>query len=49
MAFCDGHAIIKKWMDPKVLKWNTTTHGVAAGQNPASDLDWLMRATTAHR
>jgi len=49
MAFCDGHAIIKKWMDPTVLKWNTTTHGVAAGQTPASDLDWLLSATTAHR
>ncbi|MGA2244230.1 MAG: DUF1559 domain-containing protein [Verrucomicrobiota bacterium] len=49
MAFCDGHAIIKKWLDSTVLNWNTTTHGVAAGQNPASDLDWLLNVTTAHK
>jgi prepilin-type processing-associated H-X9-DG protein len=47
--FCDGHAIIKKWMDPTVLHWNTTTHGQAAGQNPPADLNWLLAATTYYQ
>jgi prepilin-type N-terminal cleavage/methylation domain-containing protein/prepilin-type processing-associated H-X9-DG protein len=50
MAFCDGHAIIKRWMDPTVINWTHTDHnGYAAGQNPASDLDWLLSVTTAHK
>jgi len=49
ISFCDGHAIIKKWLDPSVLSWNHTDHpGYSAGQNPASDLNWLLSVTTAH-
>ena len=48
ISFCDGHAIIKKWLDPTVLNWNHTDHpGYAAGQNPPADLDWLLGVTTA--
>jgi prepilin-type N-terminal cleavage/methylation domain-containing protein/prepilin-type processing-associated H-X9-DG protein len=49
MAFCDGHAIIKKWHDSTVLNWKYTDHGGhSPGQTPATDLDWLLAATTAH-
>ena len=48
--FCDGHAIIKKWLDGTVLSWNypqgSGSH--AAGQYPAGDLDWLLGVTTHH-
>jgi len=49
MAFCDGHAIIKKWHDSTVLNWKYTDHsGHNPGQTPATDLNWLLDSTTAH-
>ncbi|HXB60838.1 MAG TPA: prepilin-type N-terminal cleavage/methylation domain-containing protein [Candidatus Acidoferrales bacterium] len=50
MAFCDGHAIIKRWRDPTVLNWNTTSHaGQTPGQTPDTDLTWLLMQTTAYK
>jgi prepilin-type N-terminal cleavage/methylation domain-containing protein len=48
--FCDGHAIIRKWMDPTVLNW---TYGQGGGpyssqQSGQADLNWLLAATTVH-
>jgi len=49
IAFCDGHAVIKKWRDPTVLEWDWTTHnGNPAATTPSSDLNWLLEQTTAH-
>jgi len=45
IAFCDGHAIIKKWLDPGVRTFNGGQgHAQFASSGP--DLDWLMAATT---
>jgi len=50
MAFCDGHAIIKKWKDPTVLNWMHLDHnGYSAATTPVSDLNWLLNQTTAHK
>lgn len=50
LSFADGHAIIRKWSDPVVLK------GLFAGpigtmpqQNPPTDLQWLQAHSTALR
>jgi prepilin-type N-terminal cleavage/methylation domain-containing protein/prepilin-type processing-associated H-X9-DG protein len=51
MAFCDGHAIIHKWLDPVVIHWTHLDHpGYAAGQpnNANSDLNWLLAQSTVH-
>ena len=49
--FCDGHAIIKKWMDSTVRNWNYPQGSGAhlAGQVPAGDLNWLLNVTTFHQ
>lgn len=49
--FCDGHAIIRKWVDPTVLNWNYAQNSGAhaAGQNPPGDLNWLLNVTTCHQ
>jgi prepilin-type N-terminal cleavage/methylation domain-containing protein/prepilin-type processing-associated H-X9-DG protein len=50
IAFCDGHAIIKRWRDPTVLNWATISHaGNDADQSPPSDLLWLLLQTTAYK
>jgi prepilin-type N-terminal cleavage/methylation domain-containing protein len=48
--FCDGHAIIRKWLDPGVANANASTAYQGHPQIPASggDLDWLLSATTSH-
>jgi prepilin-type processing-associated H-X9-DG protein len=49
--FCDGHAIIKKWMDPTVRNWNYPqgSGAHAAVQFPPADLNWLLGVTTFHQ
>jgi len=50
LSFGDGHAQIRKWTDPVVLKWK-----LAASLNPTTatpprtDLEWLLARTTAHK
>jgi prepilin-type N-terminal cleavage/methylation domain-containing protein len=48
MNFCDGHAIIKKWLDGGVVNANASTasQGHAAIPATGGDLDWLLSATT---
>jgi prepilin-type N-terminal cleavage/methylation domain-containing protein len=48
--FCDGHAIIKKWLDPGVENANASTasQGHAAITSSGGDLNWLMSLTTSH-
>jgi prepilin-type N-terminal cleavage/methylation domain-containing protein/prepilin-type processing-associated H-X9-DG protein len=53
ISFCDGHAIIKKWLDSTVLKWTYSAHSqtyqaAAPGNNPDADINWLLNATTFH-
>ena len=48
IAFCDGHAQIRRWSDPTVLSWNHTATGTLfPAQNPL-DILWLIQLTTAH-
>jgi prepilin-type N-terminal cleavage/methylation domain-containing protein/prepilin-type processing-associated H-X9-DG protein len=50
IAFCDGHAIIKRWRDPTVLNCASTLHPIGnADQNPPSDLLRLLLQTTAYK
>jgi prepilin-type N-terminal cleavage/methylation domain-containing protein len=48
--FCDGHAIIKKWMDATVTTWNYPQGSGShqASQVPPTDLNWLLGVTTIH-
>jgi len=49
MAFCDGHAIIKKWRDATVLTWTITDNSgtpESPGPDKNADLDWLLNVTT---
>ena len=48
ISFADGHAELKKWRDPVILK-QTSALFSAAGKNPATDLRWLAdRSTTSN-
>jgi len=46
--FCDGHAIIKKWLDPGVVNSNAG-QGHAAIPSKGYDLDWLLSCTTFYQ
>jgi len=50
ISFCDGHAVIHKWTDPKVLH-NTTENPSSGAATPATpgypDYAWLCRISTA--
>jgi prepilin-type N-terminal cleavage/methylation domain-containing protein len=49
--FCDGHAIIRKWLDPGVENANASTasQGHAAIPSSGGDLNWLMRCITFYQ
>lgn len=48
IAFADGHAQIRKWMDPAIYSF-TGASAVPPGQTPPTDLSWLQSASTAAR
>lgn len=50
ISFADGHAIIHKWTDPKVLAYDTenSSNGSATPATPGTpDYSWICRASTA--
>jgi len=47
IAFCDGHAQVRKWTDGTVLGWNVAATGAPHGTLSA-DLNWLLSMTTVH-
>jgi prepilin-type N-terminal cleavage/methylation domain-containing protein/prepilin-type processing-associated H-X9-DG protein len=47
IAFCDGHAIIRKWRDPTVLNWTYSASLTPRGTLTA-DLIYFRGLTTAH-
>jgi prepilin-type N-terminal cleavage/methylation domain-containing protein len=53
LSYADGHAAIRKWTDPTVIKYGNPTgptgNFFAAGQTPAVDLVWLQERTTSRR
>jgi prepilin-type processing-associated H-X9-DG protein len=48
MSFADGHAIIKKWTDPKILSHaaQTTSDNFVGATIGNPDLPWLLSQTT---
>jgi len=46
MAFCDGHAQIKKWTDPVVLSMHTQSPPSLPATPGNGDLGWLQNLTT---
>jgi prepilin-type N-terminal cleavage/methylation domain-containing protein/prepilin-type processing-associated H-X9-DG protein len=46
LSFCDGHAQIKKWTDPVVLKWRQNASLTPTGTR-TPDLLWFFHITTA--
>jgi prepilin-type N-terminal cleavage/methylation domain-containing protein/prepilin-type processing-associated H-X9-DG protein len=49
MSFADGHAIIRKWTDPKILA-NPPTPSDFNPMTPGNgDLPWLLGETTVHK
>jgi prepilin-type N-terminal cleavage/methylation domain-containing protein/prepilin-type processing-associated H-X9-DG protein len=49
ILFCDGHAVIHKWTDPKVLNNNTENPSTGTGPTPTPgyrDFSWLCQAST---
>ena len=46
MAFCDGHAQIRKWMDPVVRNQRTANPPQLAATPGVGDLPWLQNLTT---
>jgi prepilin-type N-terminal cleavage/methylation domain-containing protein/prepilin-type processing-associated H-X9-DG protein len=50
LSFADGHAEIKKWRDPAVLKLSGASQNfVGSQQNPPTDLRWLQERSTARQ
>jgi len=51
ISFADGHAQIKKWMDPTVIKYgmpNSPPGNFQSAQQPGqADLNWLQAASTS--
>jgi hypothetical protein len=50
IVFCDGHAVIHKWTDPKVLNDDTenpSTGAVTPATAGYQDYPWLCLASTA--
>jgi prepilin-type N-terminal cleavage/methylation domain-containing protein/prepilin-type processing-associated H-X9-DG protein len=48
MAFCDGHAQIRKWTDPVVLNMRTEDPSSLPATAGNNDLAWLQNVTTKH-
>lgn len=48
ISYADGHAEIKKWLDPTVLRQTGPTFS-AAIQSPPTDLRWLQDRSTARK
>lgn len=48
MAYCDGHAEIRKWTDPAVLNQRTEDPPSLAATAGCNDLAWLQQRTTIH-
>jgi prepilin-type processing-associated H-X9-DG protein len=46
LSFCDGHAQIKKWIDPVVLNWRQSASTSPTGTR-TPDLLWFFNITTA--
>ena len=49
IAFCDGHAQIRKWIDQTVLGWKVAANGTPIPAKNPTDIQWLIQLTTAHR
>jgi prepilin-type processing-associated H-X9-DG protein len=49
IAFCDGHAQIRKWTDPTVLTWELTSTGNPVAPKLPGDVNWLDGQTTWHK
>ena len=50
ISFADGHAQIRKWTDEAILGFNLNSaaiNGTTARGN--TDIDWLLKQTTAHK
>lgn len=47
ISFADGHAMIRKWTDPVVLRGDLPPTA-APEQSPPSDLQWLQARATSH-
>jgi prepilin-type N-terminal cleavage/methylation domain-containing protein/prepilin-type processing-associated H-X9-DG protein len=48
IAFCDGHAQIRKWTDPVVLNMRTEDPSSLPATPGNDDLAWLQHLTTVH-
>ncbi|HEY3862675.1 MAG TPA: type II secretion system protein [Verrucomicrobiae bacterium] len=49
ISFCDGHAIIHKWTDPKVINYDTenpSTGAISAATPGCADYPWISAAST---
>jgi prepilin-type N-terminal cleavage/methylation domain-containing protein/prepilin-type processing-associated H-X9-DG protein len=46
ISFCDGHAEIKKWTDPVVLRWQSNSSPLTPVGTPTADFIWLAQRTT---
>lgn len=46
ISFADGHAMIRKWTDPVVLRGDLPPYAVPE-QSPPSDLQWLQASATS--
>jgi prepilin-type processing-associated H-X9-DG protein len=49
MAFCDGHAQIRKWTDPVVLNMRTEDPSSLPATAGNNDLAWLQNLTTRYK
>jgi prepilin-type processing-associated H-X9-DG protein len=53
ISFADGHAIIRKWTDPTVIRYGnpagSTGNFFPSTQTPARDLIWMQERSTSRR